>query len=415
MNTIDYAGIRGFNHEPDMGEGYSHEQTLREMGYAKRLNFNSCRLFLGGLRGWRRDPKGFIANLIDFMDVAWEHGISTTPILMYPYQADPHKWPSRDDKDEFGFPVLPDGYQPQNWHIGEDYARAVVTALMGHPGLLFWDIMNEPSYGTYLFTKMSREVEDKRAEPVWAFVRHFCDFVHSLDTIHPLGIGHTLIEDTERSETGDIVDIIIFHDYSDTRAKIDAVCREALRLSKKYGKPVLNNETGCLCRANPYDAALEACQKYHIGWYMFKLMIETTGGVDWSKVHGICYPDGTIRDPSIVAALFGFFRNRNDTTIYPDVNREGCAERALYAAKAALDSRAGVADMLEAAELTANLLEAGELVPMAMPPTARIERYRRETNPNYQEVRAFLYDLSMTLQKTCEMLPGDRINSMHRV
>jgi hypothetical protein len=30
----------------------------------------------------------------------------------------------------------------------------------------------------------------------------------------------------------------------------------------------------------------------------------------WGTVHGVLYADGTVRDPSIVAALPGFFRNR---------------------------------------------------------------------------------------------------------
>ena len=31
----------------------------------------------------------------------------------------------------------------------------------------------------------------------------------------------------------------------------------AVELGKKYNKPILNNETACLCRGNPYDMTIE--------------------------------------------------------------------------------------------------------------------------------------------------------------
>jgi hypothetical protein len=94
---------------------------------------------------------------------------------------------------------------------------------------------------------------------------------------------------------------------------------KAKALGEKYGKPVINNETCCLCRANPYDMTLEILEEYGFGWYLFELIIGYDG---WNRVHGIVYPDGTIRDPSIVAALFGFYRNRSENIIRPDINKE---------------------------------------------------------------------------------------------
>jgi len=176
-----------------------------------------------------------------------------------------------------------------------------------------------------------------------------------------------------------------------------------VELSQKYGKPVINNETGCLCRSNPYDMAVETADRYGIGWYLFELMIEEEGGM-WSKVHGIVYPDGTVRDPSIVAAILGFFRNRNETAIQSDVNQEGHADKAIAAARDALEKRAGAEELLEAAENVANLLEAGELVPMAVPPTARIAAYRRSEKKDIREIRSFLYNLVCRLKEGCDIV-----------
>ena len=390
-----YSHIKGFNHEPDF-DIYTHEQAVREMGYAQRLGLNSCRLFMP-LRFWRNNREGFLSHLLDFVRTAWGHGISTTPILMMPYFT--------DDQTEYWLnddlqPEIPGCYLKENYHIGEAFVTDVVKLLKDEPGLLFWDVMNEPSWHGFLINIVDPQEKQRRLDMVWKFLHHFVKLTRDLDPVNALGIGHTFIEDTESSKTGDMVDIIIFHDYLETRSRIEGTCKRALELSEKYGKPVINNETGCLCRANPYDAAIEIHDRYNIGWYIFKLMIE--GG--WSRAHGICYPDGTVRDPSIVAAIRGFFRNRGETAIYPDINMEHYAEKAIALAKDALARSAGEEELLEAAEYIANMLECGELVPMACPPTAQINAYRRLETVNIAEIRMFLYKLVTKLREKCGVI-----------
>ena len=51
---------------------------------------------------------------------------------------------------------------------------------------------------------------------------------------------------------------------------MEAAGRRAIELSEKYGKPVINNQTGRPRRSNPYDVAVEMANKYHIGWYLFE-------------------------------------------------------------------------------------------------------------------------------------------------
>lgn len=50
------------------------------------------------------------------------------------------------------------------------------------------------------------------------------------------------------------------------------------------------------------------------------------------------------------------------------------------------------------------MLEAGELVPMAYPPTAKVAAYRRMAHPNVDEIRDYLYELLVTLKKACHVL-----------
>ena len=184
----------------------------------------------------------------------------------------------------------------------------------------------------------------------------------------------------------------------------------AKKLGEKYGKPVLDNEMCCLARANPYDMSIELHDEYQIGWYLFELMI---GRDMWSRVHGVVYPDGTVRDPSIVSAICGFFRNRGESAVRSDVNQEdyvrrACilAERTLHAARQnqGFEHSQDAENLLEACEYMANLLEAGELVPMAYPPTARIAAYRRQQHVDAMEIADYLTELMGTLKKACHVI-----------
>ena len=68
----------------------------------------------------------------------------------------------------------------------------------------------------------------------------------------------------------------------------------------------------CIGRSNPYDMAIQIADEHNVGWYVFDLIISGY----WSDIHGLVYPDGTIRDPSSIAAIYGFYRKRDlNTTV----------------------------------------------------------------------------------------------------
>lgn len=384
MKTLqDYSFIRGFNHEPNFFT-YTHEQAEKELGYAKRLGLNSCRLFMS-LGFWQRDKKVFLDKLQDFVRMAWDKGISTMPILLMPLCSEDRE-PTWDvESPNKGIPSC---FLKENYHIAEEFITDTVTLLKDEPGLLMWDVVNEPIY-------RNEDLTEEKLQMTIEYLHHFIAFVRKLDPVNALGVGHTLLEDNELGQTAELVDVILYHDYLETRSAIENTCKKALAMSKKYNKPVIDNETACLCRANPYDAVLEIHDRYKLGIYIFKLMIEE--GI-WETVHGICYADGTVRDPSIVAALLGFYRNRGDSIVLPEVNLEKHADKAIARAEDALKRHAGAEELLEAAEYIANLLESCELVPMAYPPTAKIEAFRRMEKPSIPEIRLYLVSLMHTLE-----------------
>ena len=429
--TVDYQKLRGFNYtQPDAANDrvfwaeYHHDIVDRDMGYAERLHLNSARIFLS-YDFYKENPDRFLANVKDFVQTAWKHGISTNPIIFMGFRFSEDELPWSGFMLEAGLkPIYKTLEDPSCWYIGEKYFDDLYEAIGHEEGLLFWDIANEPGYTDNFVTWYDEEpsyVQDYqerpnmellryRQEKTWEIVRHFCRYVKSKDQEHDIGVGNIFIFETEPSRTTELVDVIVFHDYFPTRKRMRDALEYAKKMGEKYGKPVLDNEMCCLARANPYDMSIEMHDEYQIGWYLFELMI---GKDMWSRVHGVVYPDGTVRDPSIVAAIGGFFRNRSETAIRSDVNQEDyvkrvsiLAERTLHAARQnkGSDHSQDVENLLEVCEYAANLLEAGELVPMAYPPTAKIAAYRRQQNVDAMEIEDYLTELMGTLKKACHII-----------
>ena len=391
----DYSFIRGVCHP---GGWRADEATMRkELGYAQRLQLNSSRFWLSS-RWYEQNPENFINQIRMYVRIAHSLGISSMPILFNGNSLNPQTLP------------------PETWPEQEAYVKAVVEALKDEPGLLMWDIMNEPSWNDY-HNQASEEEKPKRITEISAFLSHFTKYVRSLDPVNAITIGHTFAKDMEWCTE---VDVFSFHDYLSTRAKVEESYVLAEEIAKKHSKPVLNSEIACVCRANPYDMALEICERHNMGWYVFELMIQ--GG--WSEVHGLVYPDGSVRDPSIIAAIYGWHRNRDlNTMIKENPNREGHVQRAIDQLQAALDTgrRGGRGDrrgrgaiptsmdtdaVLEAAEYCANLLEAAQMVPMHEPPTARILLWRSQPaeQRDQEVIRKFAMELGQTLKKWCDLL-----------
>lgn len=124
------------------------------------------------------------------------------------------------------------------------------------------------------------------------------------------------------------------------------------------------------------------------------------GSSMWRDIHGVVYPDGTVRDPSIVAAIRGFFRRRSGEIIPPNVDKEGEATRTLNLARAWLEREtADFAEGLQILERLANQLEAGELVPLRGLPSVRVLALAREPDAEQvsAELRCLMADWSAAL------------------
>lgn len=379
----DYSFIKGVNYHIENDPAILD----RDLGYAKRVGLNSTRVWLN-YRNYEKDPQSYITRLRNYIRRSHELGFSTMPILFN------------------GNGLDPDTLKPEFRQRGDAYVKAIVEAIKEEPGLLMWDIMNEPLTNKYCGNKWPIE-KPQREKEMAGFIRHYVSYVKKLDPVDATTVGYNRADQME--PTAGLVDVLSFHEYTPLRSTIEQSYRTAEEISRKFGnKPILNTETGCISRANPYDVVLQISQEHKTGWYLYNLMIQGY----WAPVQGIFYADGTVRDPAIIAAIMGFYRNRDlKTIVKPLPDREGHCQDAMRLINSALRGNGGVFHykntptdkMLDAAEEAANLLESAEMVPMDVPPSAKILYWRRqpENQRDRDAIRAFTYRLGLKLKKAC--------------
>ncbi len=373
----DLSSVRGFNYQSAETIGhaeswlqYDPAVTERDLDYAQRLQLNQVRVFVP-YAAWERNKEGLRKNLLHFVRAAHARGIGVMPTMQYKFD----EWKDR-----------------AAWSNAREFVADLVTNIGKEPGLEIWDVENEPECCKLPPTA------DNRLHMQHAV--YMAKLFHELDPLTPVTIGATFAENM--IDMGDAVDVLSFHNYSPTRAQIRASIATAKAYAEKVGKPLVNSEIGCIARANPYEGALEEHMRAHVGWYIWELMI--TG--NWGTVHGVFYPDGTVRDPSIVAALMGFFRNRGRDVVEEVPDRENHVTDAVTKSKAWLaDTNADWQAGLDLAETSANLLEAAQLIPMHDLPSRRVELLRN-AKPDRQALRAMLEKFTSMLEPY-ELPPGD--------
>jgi phage tail protein X len=361
LTPKDLSTIRGTNYRgaraadtTDYWKTYDPAETDRDLTYADRLKVNQVRVFVSEA-AWLADKAAFRENLVDLAQACNRHRIGLMVTI--------------GESQSF---------MDANRSINKDRIDAFVAALVAavgpEPALAFWDASNEPDYNA---AGSPQDQQAKRME----IARLVAAKLHELDKKTPVTVGVAMERSME--ELGDAVDVLSFHDYSSTRAAIAANVARAKAFATRTGKQVMNTEIGCIARANPYDITLEEHMKANVGWYIWELMITKR----WGNVHGVFYPDGTVRDPSIPAAMFGLFRNRGDNIILENLNRESWVNTDDAAAQAWLNNPAGDwKEGLDAAEKLANLLEAGQLIAMRELPTRTI-RLLRQGSPDSAALR----------------------------
>ena len=376
--TNDYSWVRGTHYRLN-GDA---AKTARELGYGRRVGLNAVRFWTPEIGTWKKNPAKTAAELKAFVRLAWENGYYSMPILFN------------------GNGLNPKMLEGESWPECEAFATSIVESLKDEPGLLMWDVMNEPTYNPWVGQAPNAGEKARRQEKTFDFIRRACALVKRLDSGSPVTLGCTGYGEAAR--TADCVDILSFHDYSSTRDEIEANYARMEALGRKTGKCVLQSETGCTGYGNGYDMALEACARHKFGWFFFNLIIH--GYTE--TFHGVFYADGTVRDPAAIAAMMGCYRCRDLETMIPaQPFKPGKEERLVAiignlrkAMEGDMTQPKPRAHLFEEMERAANYLECCELVSMNVPPTAKIFACRKNAEPPMDEVLRFARALANKLE-----------------
>jgi aryl-phospho-beta-D-glucosidase BglC (GH1 family) len=345
----DTSTIRGANYcyaeyggHPGMWNNYSPAITERDLNYAQKLGINQIRCFIT-YEAYQSDPNQYRQNLLHLVRAADQRGIGVMPVVGYGRQMQNEGYPG-----------------------AEEWAKFLVDTLGREPGLAFWDVYNEPDYPPN---------QPQRTAPRLAFAKHIASVFRKLDGQTPITIGFAYEYTMEQCAND--VDVLVYHGYQQTREAVRLDIAKAKLFASSVRKQVINDEMGCVARANPYDMAIQEYMDAHIGYYMWELMI-VWNGRGWGDVHGIFYPDGTVRDPSIPIAVMGIFRNRGQNVVLEQPDREGKVTRVIGDAQKWLaDPNSQWKPGLDIAEVAANLLESAQIVPLRELPTRQVEILRR--------------------------------------
>ena len=372
----DLSDVRGFNYYPAeavrFGEAwirYDPAVTERDFDYAKRLQLNQVR-FMIPATAWASDKAAFRRNILHLVRAAYARGIGAMPTFIYP----------RDEENNVAM-----------WPKARAFVADIVATIGKEPGLLVWDVENEPDC-----CGLTPDVARLRMKHAIYMTKVF----HELDPVTPVTIGFARVP--PMIEAGDAVDVLSFHDYLTTRAAIRAKIEKAKAYAAQTGKPLVNGEIACVARANPYDVTLEEHSKAHVGWYIFELMITPY----WGNVHGVFYPDGTVRDPSIPAAIMGFYRNRGEKVVEEVPDRENHLTEAVVGNRKWLAAaNPDWSEGLDLAEISANLAEAAQLAPMHDLPSRQVQLLRNGS-PDMPALHALLVKLTALLEPY-QLAPND--------
>ena len=376
--TNDYSWVRGTHYRLN-GDA---AKTARELGYGRRVGLNAVRFWTPGIGTWKKNPAKTAAELKAFVRLAWENGYYSMPILFN------------------GNGLNPAMLEGESWPECEAFATSIVESLKDEPGLLMWDVMNEPTYNPWVGQAPNAGEKARRREKTFDFIRRACALVKRLDPGSSVTLGCSSGSEAER--TADSVDVLSFHDYSSTRYEMEANYARMDALGKAVGKPVIQSETGCTGYGNGCDMAMEACERHKFGWFFFNLIIH--GYTE--TFHGVFYADGTVRDPAAIAAMMGCYRCRDLETMIPaQPFKPGKEERLVAiignlrkAMEGDMTQPKPRAHLFEEMERAANYLECCEMVSMNVPPTAKIFAWRKNAEPPMDEVLRFARALANKLE-----------------
>jgi hypothetical protein len=266
--------IVGFNYVPSTAcnttefwsaETFEEKTIDQELGWAKALGFNTCRVFVQYLV-WKNDSEGLKKRIDRFLAIADRQGLSVMMVLFDdcsfgdPHQTEPYLGKQRDPIPGM---ILP-SWTPSPglmavtdksvWPDLEKYIKEVVGAFAQDRRVLVWDLYNEPG-NSRMGNKSLPLVE---ATFAWAREAKPAQPLTMSPWGAPPEISNRMIE---------LSDVVSFHCYSDY-----AGLRAAIAKYKAFGRPVINTEWMARPQGSKWETDLPLFKEEGVGCYCWGLV-----------------------------------------------------------------------------------------------------------------------------------------------
>lgn len=294
-------------------ETFDTETIDRELGWAEALGFDTARVFLHDLL-WEADPRGFVARIGAFLDVARRHGIATMFVLFDDCWNDgarmgpqPPPEPGRHNSrwlQSPGHPVIASGRELDRL---EAYVKGIVGAFGSDERVLAWDVYNEVTNGLPPPWSKDPDALRRREE---ALPRHLelLDLAfawgRSARPEQPLTAGLWSADRELNARLVALSDIVSFHCYDGPERLQTLIGR-----LKRHGRPVVCTEYMARPLGSTFQSCLPVFRRERVGCYNWGLVNgKTQTHIAWSGeadvwFHDILRADGSPYDPAEVACI----------------------------------------------------------------------------------------------------------------
>jgi hypothetical protein len=242
-------------------ETFDAETIDRELGWAQKLGYNSCRVFLQYIV-WRADPDGFKRRFERLLSIAGKHGMTVMPIFFDDCAfAGKEPYPGRQDDPVPG--VHNSGWVPSPgaklvadrdaWPDLEKYVREMVKQFGQDKRIVIWDLYNEPS----------RTESLPLVEAAFRWAREASPSQPLTTCIFGPGELPRRIEE--------LSDVISFHNYNDLTS-----LRNEITARRQLGRPLVCTEWMCRGQNSRFESHLPVFRREKVGCYNWGLVAGRT-------------------------------------------------------------------------------------------------------------------------------------------
>lgn len=260
---------------------YSPQRIDAELGMARRLGFNTMRVFLHDLL-WAQDRHGFLRRLMQFVAIAARHAIK--PLFVFFDSCwDPHPrvGPQRapvPGVHNSGWVQSPGAERlgdPRYGSVLNDYVTGVLSQFRNDERVLGWDLWNEPENPASVYRKVERTEKD---DLVAALLPQVFQWARDVDPAQPLTSGvwqGSWADPRQRSTIAGIQldnsDVITFHSYAKP-ADFESRIAELAPLQR----PILCTEYLARSLGSSVEGILAVAKRHDVGAFNWGLVAGKT-------------------------------------------------------------------------------------------------------------------------------------------